>query len=253
MDRAEAIEILAGRCLIAVDEDSKTAKDHERRVNEAIDLAIEALQKEMYSDKIFANYTKNMNIAPKQKTVPPMPNVKPCKGDAESARTTDCISRADTIKAMCAECWWESVCGGDCIEVAVVKGMPSCNQTCNQKQITGKLESAEIATSEGEESTMGQPNSKLDCISRQAVIELIKESYYDLSEMDEVWAFVADVEELQPVTPTERTGEWIGLDECSVCGKQAYGFIEGCVEGVEYLPNFCPNCGAKMKGGTENE
>lgn len=42
-------------------------------------------------------------------------------------------------------------------------------------------------------------------------------------------------------------GEWIGLDECSVCGKQAYDFIEGCIEGVEYLPNFCPNCGTKMK------
>lgn len=41
-------------------------------------------------------------------------------------------------------------------------------------------------------------------------------------------------------------GEWIGLSECSLCGKQAYDFIEGCVEGVEYLPNYCPNCGAKM-------
>ena len=46
-------------------------------------------------------------------------------------------------------------------------------------------------------------------------------------------------------------GEWVGLDECSVCGKQAFDFIEGCVEGVEYLPNFCPNCGAKMGGDSE--
>lgn len=45
------------------------------------------------------------------------------------------------------------------------------------------------------------------------------------------------------------TGEWIGLYECSVCGKQAFDFIEGYVEGVEYLPNYCPNCGARMKGG----
>lgn len=42
-------------------------------------------------------------------------------------------------------------------------------------------------------------------------------------------------------------GEWVGFNECSVCGKQAFDFIEGCVEGVEYLPNFCPNCGAKME------
>lgn len=42
-------------------------------------------------------------------------------------------------------------------------------------------------------------------------------------------------------------GEWIGLAECSVCGKQALDFINGYVEGIEYLPNYCPNCGARMK------
>lgn len=42
-------------------------------------------------------------------------------------------------------------------------------------------------------------------------------------------------------------GKWIDLDECSVCGKQAIYFIDGVVCGIEYLPNFCPNCGAKMK------
>jgi hypothetical protein len=36
----------------------------------------------------------------------------------------DCISRAETIKAMCAECEFEAACRGDCIEVAVVRGMP---------------------------------------------------------------------------------------------------------------------------------
>ena len=46
-------------------------------------------------------------------------------------------------------------------------------------------------------------------------------------------------------------GEWIGLVECSVCGKQAIDFIDGYVDGVEYLPNFCPNCGADMRGEEE--
>ena len=93
MDRVEAIEILAGRYLITVDEVSKTAKDHTRRVNEALDLAIEAL------------------------------------GVAESATTTDCISRADTIKAMCAKCGLEHSCGdcyeNSCPDVKVVMDMPS--------------------------------------------------------------------------------------------------------------------------------
>ena len=46
-------------------------------------------------------------------------------------------------------------------------------------------------------------------------------------------------------------GEWVDLYECSVCGKQAFDFIEGFVEGIEYLPNFCPSCGADMRGGGE--
>lgn len=52
-------------------------------------------------------------------------------GDAESATTTDCISRSDTINAMCRECkmtksWgW---CEKDCTEVAIVKGMPSMSE-----------------------------------------------------------------------------------------------------------------------------
>lgn len=56
------------------------------------------------------------------------------------------------------------------------------------------------------------------------------------------------VEELKTDRPH---GEWIGLDECSVCGKQAIDFIDGYVDGVEYLPNFCPNCGADMRGEEE--
>lgn len=84
-------------------------------------------------------------------------------------QTTDCISRADTIKALCQECEMKCVCNHDCTEVAVVKGMPPVNK----KQVTSKLESAENATSEGEESTMNQPKGKLDCISRQDAIEAL--------------------------------------------------------------------------------
>lgn len=37
---------------------------------------------------------------------------------------SDCISRADTIRAMCKECEFSGKCEGDCTEVAVVRGMP---------------------------------------------------------------------------------------------------------------------------------
>ena len=104
-----------------------------------------------------------------------------------------------------------------------------------------------------------------DCISRQAVEEMIK------AEMPErgMWEIEGDKEgdkeketvcevcvdlmqklsELQPVTPQPKTwkwevcevvdfGDWKGTEKykCSKCGEKV---------GV-FKSNFCPNCGAKM-------
>ena len=123
----------------------------------------------------------------------------------------------------------------------------------NQKQITDKLESAEIATSEGEESTMSQPKSKLDCISREQAIEALDRIGSVDTEADREYA--RDIfDNLPPVTPTERIGEWIIWNEpgnecvyCTKC-KHEYDQIDLYIGGSEY-PNFCPNCGARMKGG----
>ena len=121
--------------------------------------------------------------------------------------------------------------------------------TCNQKQVASKLESVEIPTDREEKSTIGQPKSKLDLISRSDTIKALcrecdfgKEGCgWDCTEVEVVRSM--------PSIPSEhKAGEWVGYDECSLCGKQAYDFIEGYVEGVEYLPNYCPNCGAKMTG-----
>lgn len=101
---------------------------------------------------------------------------------------------------------------GKCLMTACVKHgderliyTTTCNQTCNKKQVASKLESAENATSESEESTMGQPKSKLDYISRADAIEAV-DKYYNPS----MYAFdtnkiKADIESLPPVTPTEQT------------------------------------------------
>ena len=55
-------------------------------------------------------------------------------------------------------------------------------------------------------------------------------------------AFIEAFGTRPPVTPTERTGEWIKNDDftCSACG---YHMIVG---GGAY--NYCPNCGADMRG-----
>lgn len=79
-----------------------------------------------------------------------------------------------------------------------------------------------------------------DCISRQAVLELIAD--YDLS-MGQV---VRGIHALPPVTPQEpRKGHWVIKDKmwwvCSACGCQTRMMKK------YNVPNFCPACGADMR------
>lgn len=211
--------------------------------------------------------------------------------DAESATTTDCISRADTIKALCQECEMKCVCNHDCTEVAVVKGMPSMSEEeldyCNNCPYI---------------------SWDKDCISRQQAIEVANKIISEHENRMPKWSeedmltsgydtakkhgYIADgaelvrnaIENLPPVTPTERkepicehyykgycsrfedgcfwqcqterTGEWVEseipneLYVCSECGGAcwSYDYQRNIVKS-----NYCPNCGAKMKGGTEND
>ncbi len=50
------------------------------------------------------------------------------------------------------------------------------------------------------------------------------------------------------LNPKIKQGEWIDTgsgQECNVCHEIQYGY--------DNFRNFCPNCGAKMKGGADNE
>lgn len=267
MNRAEAKDILnydirqyIKQCEDATDEDF-----------EALDLAIEALQEpksEQYKKGFedakraflieYARESENMRKRNAELEV--MLNVQKAisaeavQGDAETATATDCISRKQAINAVentdikITESEWDEL-------INAIDNLPPVNQ----KQITGKLENAENATSEGEESTMSQPKSKLDCISRQQAIEVLAHV-----KEDEQWRTecidneIRLIESLSPVTPTERTGEWKIWNEpgnecvyCTKC-KHEYDQIDLYIGGSEY-PNYCPNCGADMRGDTENE
>ena len=52
-------------------------------------------------------------------------------------------------------------------------------------------------------------------------------------------------------------GEWIWGNEkkswhkCSVCGEPAYSYYDELADDVEELFDFCPNCGARMKGADD--
>jgi hypothetical protein len=88
-----------------------------------------------------------------------------------------------------------------------------------------------------------------DCVSRQAVLNLAKFDGRDgLGSI--IHAF--DVEQLTSVTPAEKVGHWIKIDDCSnsgyycsECRKRVVK--EGWSDTVKII-KYCPNCGAKMEG-----
>lgn len=75
-----------------------------------------------------------------------------------------------------------------------------------------------------------------DAVSREAAIDAA------LSAFSRGLLASPDIRKLPSVTPT-RTGKWID-DNCSECGFYVYHGD---------MRNFCPNCGAKMNGGNQNE
>lgn len=205
---------------------------------EAFDLAIRALEREIEYGQMVVDLTKGEKVDDW------------VYDEDENATHTDCISRADTIKAMCAECRCEDECGGECTEVAIIKGMPSMSEEdvdyCNNCPYI----------------SWGK-----DCISRADVVEAIEgvdwyhvnskgELVHGSTSDEESWYKAEDVykaiESLPPVIPTERTGAWIedGYYDspfriCSYCGYEH--------QNQRGMWNYCPDCGAKMKDGTENE
>jgi hypothetical protein len=64
------------------------------------------------------------------------------------------------------------------------------------------------------------------------------------------------IEDIMSAGSVDRPrGEWIVSDKdsvCSVCGKDEAEFICGTEDWYGYgLSNYCPNCGARMKGADD--
>lgn len=92
-----------------------------------------------------------------------------------------------------------------------------------------------------------------DCISREATKEVLMAAWtnYMPIELDINLSFVLEkISELPSVTPSRPKGIWIEVDsldgalwhKCSKCGETEY-----------YATNYCPNCGADMRGEEEIE
>ena len=84
-----------------------------------------------------------------------------------------------------------------------------------------------------------------DLISRQAAINAIRGEI-------EINGYSHVVDVLEQLPSAQRTGRWIYNDE-AYPGGNPYGHYE-CDQCGEYVPhktNYCPNCGADMRGGQD--
>ena len=89
------------------------------------------------------------------------------------------------------------------------------------------------------------PTGSTDCISRQAVIDLMMQKWGEnFSGDDAMQESIDAIREMPSVTPQEpKTGHWyrqtndfVDYYECSECGM-AIGLYD--------VKNYCPNCGSR--------
>ena len=95
-----------------------------------------------------------------------------------------------------------------------------------------------------------------DCVRREAVIRLVEQ--YPSIIGHRCSGLIADIKHLPSVTPQRPKGKWIEVlehrdefgstwhYECSECRARSY-------KGFKPLERYCPNCGAKMSGGGEDD
>jgi len=86
-----------------------------------------------------------------------------------------------------------------------------------------------------------------DCVSKAELMKLYYE--YQPTLATNVYEFGEKLKALPPVTPTRKVGKWIN-------SVYSVGFTCTCcsltqTSGFKY--DFCPNCGAEMKGESNND
>lgn len=223
MDRREAIQELAQLAWVQ-------GNANRDKAIEAIDLAIEALEKLQLSEETSTNgsYIRDGRLM----------NDLVYRGEAEVDKST--TSKTETVDT-------------DIISRAEVLGY--INRVKNSG--LGKNKSLEYIDKYVK---CMNPAKEIDAdlISRQAAIEALEHINIPTQAQREYAIEIFD--NIPPVTPTERTGEWYGTGDGYADGELVYDIWE-CSEcgyvieedDTDLLPKYCQECGAKMKGGTEND
>ena len=96
-----------------------------------------------------------------------------------------------------------------------------------------------------------------DLISRQAAISHVDDVPYikEHPNVGLLWkAWIENLPSAQPTIEPRAKGHWVtakgGGCYCSECEEYALDRTDGRYVSVSVMSNFCPNCGADMRGGT---
>ena len=85
-----------------------------------------------------------------------------------------------------------------------------------------------------------------NAVSREAVLAIAGDSCLDLDNYEDTKAFCDEIKELPFVVHTQKTGQWIFVDnvhEHARCSECDYGNVDLFDEKPH---NYCPNCGSFM-------
>ena len=90
-----------------------------------------------------------------------------------------------------------------------------------------------------------------DCISRQAAIDALKRAEA-LTRAFGYHVVIDTIRELPSAETEPNTGYWVsqrgGDYRCSECGRYALDEVDGYFIHLAFKSNFCPYCGADMRG-----
>lgn len=87
-------------------------------------------------------------------------------------------------------------------------------------------------------------------ITKKAAIKAVENAHIELFQSE--WEEIEEAINAAPaadVVPVVH-GWWNADETCSLCGEKSTEGLDA-TKWNYWLPNYCPNCGAKMDGGAE--
>lgn len=88
-------------------------------------------------------------------------------------------------------------------------------------------------------------------ITKKAAIKAVENAPIELFQSE--WEEIEEAINTAPaadVVPVVH-GWWDANEICSLCGEKSTEGLDATIWNY-WLPNYCPNCGAKMDGGADN-